>query len=758
MDQAATSLQWVSLSPLPRALLAVVVAALLVAAVVASVGVWKEAVPWRRRALVGLRLLAALCAAFFLLEPGWREVQIARSGATLAVVVDRSASMAFPLAKGQGTRATAVADALERLGGELAHTPRATVELYGASPELSPVSLQALRDQPPTGSRTDLLASLGAVRAASSVVRPLAGVLLLSDGADHAALAQGFEGATRASLEALKVPVTTVAVGEEALQDLSLEAVRVDDFAFVRSTVALEVDLRARGFKGETVSVVLRREGQVVATQVVKVAGDDALVPVRFSFTPDQTGRFVYSVSTPVLPEEAVLDNNERSFTLKVIRDRMRVLLVSGRPTWDERFLRGLLRQDANVELISFYILRNGPDQTGVWSEERELSLIPFPTEEIFRTKLDTFDVVVLLNFGYTEPQLSLQGYEPDLKRYVMNGGALVVVGGDRSFSESPRPFVELADVIPLQASGPADLKPFAARLTPEGKRHPVTALGGGAAAEAMWAALPPLQGLNLTRATPGATVLLEHPFLTANGAAVPVVALAEFGRGRTLAVATDSAWVWAFTSHDKGAPTRVYERFWASALRWLVRDPDLTTLQLTADPSTVEPGQPVALNVVARKSDYQPAGQAEVSLRFTHVDGRAPDQERTVTTGDDGTARVELPSLAPGAWKVTGRASKDGKPLGEATEALAVRASGPERADAHVGTALLAELARVTGGKALTLGELRSLDQLPLLEPPLVEVGRSKDQPVWDRWHWLLALVLVMGAEWALRRRFGYV
>ena len=95
--------------------------------------------------------------------------------------------------------------------------------------------------------------------------------------------------------------------------------------------------------------MVLRREGQVVASKTVRLSSDDDAQTVAFTFTPDQTGRFVYTVGVPVFPDEAVTENNSRSFVLKVIRDRVRVLLVVGRPSWDERFLRGLLKQDANA-------------------------------------------------------------------------------------------------------------------------------------------------------------------------------------------------------------------------------------------------------------------------------------------------------------------------------------------------------------------------------------------------------------------------
>ena len=159
-----------------------------------------------------------------------------------------------------------------------------------------------------------------------------------------------------------------------------MERVAVDDFAFVRNTVTIEVTLRARGFSDEEVRLVLRREGAVVASATVRLgAAGTATVPL--SFAPDETGTFVFTVAAPVFPGEAVAENNARSFVLRVIRDRVRVLLVAGRPSWDVRFLRGLLKRDPNVDLVSFFILRSNADDAG---PQQDLSLIPFPVAEIF--------------------------------------------------------------------------------------------------------------------------------------------------------------------------------------------------------------------------------------------------------------------------------------------------------------------------------------------------------------------------------------
>ncbi len=762
MDSAQQTWKLVSLSPLPAWVLVILCAALVAGVVLACLGLYREPDRRRRALLWGLRILAGFCALFFLLEPALRNLQVARARNRVAVLVDRSASMGFPVEPNGPTRSSQVADALDAFAPQFeAMKDRYAFDVFGFDPELAPVSAESVRNTPPRAGRTDLLAALRALKAgdSSSSSRKLAGVIVLSDGADNVDLASGLSARTRASLEELAVPVSTFLVGQEGLKDIAIEQIKVDDFAFVRNSVTAEVELKGHGYKGENVSVVLSREGRTVATQQVRFAKNEDTQTVSFTFTPDQTGRFVYTVSTPVFPDEAVVENNTRSFALKVIRDRMRVLLVSGRPSWDERFLRGLLKQDPNVELISFYILRNSGDNANTSNDERELSLIPFPMEEIFREKLDTFDVVVFLNFGYTEPGLSIATYERDLKNYISKGGALAVVGGDRSFGDSRFSFTMLAEALPVESAGPSDGQTFKARLTPDGQRHPVTALGtGSGSAESAWASLPAIPGLNLTRAKPGAVVLLDHPYANVAGQSAPVLALWEFGRGRTMTLMTDASWYWAFTSHVGGAPSRHYERFWGNALRWLVRDPDLTTLQVQADPPSVEPGRPVGVGIVARLPDYQPAAGADVTVELVSADDGRLVGTQQVVAGADGSARVEFPPPPPGAYLLRSTATKNGKSLGTGQDALAVRAVGSELADAHVGAALMAEIAKATGGKSFTLPSDTSLASVPLLEPPLVEVGRSKDQPLWDRWYWLLTLVMIVGLEWALRRRFGYI
>jgi uncharacterized membrane protein len=461
-----------------------------------------------------------------------------------------------------------------------------------------------------------------------------------------------------------------------------------------------------------------------------------------------------------VFPGEAVAENNSRSFVLRVIRDRMRVLLVAGHPSWDERFLRGLLKQDPNVDLVSFFILRSNSDDPG---PQEDLSLIPFPVAEIFGEQLRTFDAVIFLNFAYGPYRsLEIDRFLPNLRDYVRNGGAFAMVGGDQSFGEGRYGGTALAEVLPVapvDGTGPNDSE-VRPRLTGEGRRHPVTSLAAGEGPnEAAWAALPALDGLNLTRALPpgsGSAVLLEAPGVVVDGRAAPLVAVREVGQGRTLAVTTDSAWHWGFVAAESGAGIRAYQRFWSSAMRWLVRDPELTPLQVEPDAPATDPGAAVGLSITARGPDYGPASGRRVSAELVAEDGRTVARGEAVS-GSDGAARIELVPPGPGAYKVVARSEgvPDGAPE-VATTAVAVRGAGPEDADAAPRPELLSAMAGATGGgfSALPGG---GLPDLKLADPEVVEIGRRKDVPIWDR-GWLLGLLaLTLGGEWILRRRWGY-
>jgi len=747
--------EWLSLSPLPTW---VWWGAVLACGVSLGAGYWglrRERNALMRRLLLGLRWAAAGLLLLFLLEPGQRSRTLAHLPGRIAVLVDQTASMQLPSRPGGETRMAEAVKVVRRLLEPSGERPE-SIELFGFGESLTPVNLASLEEETPKAEHTDLLGGLRALSQAAQGSKPLVGVVLVSDGADNTRLRHGMNAQAAEFLKGLQIPVSTVLVGEENLKDIAVERIQSDGFAFIRSKLQVDAGIRVRGFRGKKLSVALKSEGQLIASKEIQAELEDEVQTVSFEMTPDRTGRFVYTIAAEVFPEEVLVDNNERSFSLKVIRDRIRVLLVSGRPSWEERFLRGLLKEDSNIELVSFYILRNHDDATEVSNEGEEMSLIPFPMREIFDEQLASFDVVIFQNFGYTEPQLMVSLYEGNLERYLFKGGAFLLMGGDRSLGESRQGFQELARALPIEAAGRAEIHPFSPQPTAEGLRHPITALGkDGEETKRLWAQLPPLQGMNRTRAKKAATVLLEHPTLSMGAPKLPVFALWEYGRGRIAALMVDSTWHWAFTAHSTGAPSHIYERFFKNTLRWLTRDPDLTPLLIAADAPRFSTGKGVGASLKTRTADYAAAPHTRLSLELTSLEKQQRVQMLELETDAEGHAHVEFNGLEKGAYKLLARSLSSAEQ--ESQDAFFIEPLGEERSSARVSSSLLKSMAESTQGRFFKSHAV-SLKELPLNQPAPIEIDRSKDEPKWDKWYFFVLFLVCCILEWALRRRLGYV
>lgn len=744
----------VLLSPWPGWVVALAIVAAVLGVAFAAVGLRKERRPLRRWGLLALRTCSMVLALFLLLEPGVRYLQTATVKGRLAILLDGSASMELPATPGQAPRASEAVAFLQAVEPSLsALEDRYSLEFYRFGTELTPIR----RGEGGEGrgeEGTDLLGALQSIPKGSGG-RRLAGALVVSDGADNASLSRGLGSREREALRALGHPVSAVAVAAGKVRDLAIESLRVEDFAFVRNTVELEVALAATEMGNIEVPVVLKKEGQVVAQRSARIVPGESRTSVTLSFVPDQIGEFVFTVSVPVYEGEATAANNTESFVLKVIRDRVRTLHVVGRPSWDQRYLRTLLRNDPNVDLVSFYILRTQQDQPK--ATENELSLIPFPVDEIFEKQLWSFDLVVFQNFNYRPYRMDR--YLPNIRKYVEDGGAFVMIGGESSFGEGGYDESPIGDILPVRGAGAApNENPFAPRLTEAGMRHPITQLGrGGEANQSAWSRLPPIPGINVTAPNPGAQVLLDHPHVLAAGQNAPLLAVREVGRGRTLALTTDASWYWSLVASREGSgSSRAYEKFWSNAIRWLVRDPELTQVRVQAVQRTVDPETPVAAHVTVRRQDYAPAEGAAIEARLVEAESGKVLESRAVVSGQDGIARVEFPPPGIGPFRIVAEARDGGTLLGTGQDVVAVRAASLERSDIRPKPELLREVAEVTGG-GFVASASRKLPELSLREPEVVEVGRSEDRPIWDRLWPLLALAGCLGAEWILRRRWGY-
>lgn len=702
----------------------------------------------RRWALAGLRALAAAIVVALLLMPALELRAVSKVRARVALLVDGSRSMSLATPAGVTRR-----EAVEQHLASEAPTFERLAETAVLEPAIFGEKLRTVEALPsplPTDDRrSDLARALGDVAFQASG-RELGAIILYSDGADTEGLT--VERATELGKNA-KVPIYAVGFASEtAVADLAVRRVLGDDFAFLHNAVTLDVELEARGLDLSSTPVLLKKDGAVVAS---KEATFDARgrATVSFEFKPTRIGRTSYEVSVPVVPGEAVTANNTRAFVLKVIRDRLRVLQVAGRPSWDERFLRELLKRNPNVDLISFFILRSTTDLQK--ASQEELALIPFPVNELFTKELGSFDIVIYQNFGYRPYRM--EPYLANIADYVLRGGSFLMIGGGEAFEDGFYANTPVGEILPVRLGGAGSWDPseYRPRLTAEGRRHPITLIGeAGEPPESVYQRLPPLTGANQSLGlAPGAQALLTHPSLPGNP---PVVALREVGEGRTMSVTTDSTWFWRFLAVGEGSAGREYERFWGSALRWLIRDPELARVRLSAERSVSPLGEPVRADAKVLGPDYRGLGQAKVTAELFAADKRnqPPVVSKVVTTGPDGNAPIELGELPAGAYVLRATAQSGLERVGVAEEPLIVEAADLELASPFPRADVLRALAEASGGRFVDVGE--RLGDIEVRDSRRVEVDRTRLIPLWDKGFALVALVAVLGAEWWLRRRSG--
>ncbi len=718
---------------------------------------------WLLLLLRAAGIFACLATA---LQPTLEQRQVVRVPNHVAVVVDTSRSMDVRPPDGGPSRAERAARLLARAAPQLAAWERDGhgVDLYSFGEALAPATMTSLAAAP-AGDATRTGEALGDLRARYAG-RDLGAVVIISDGVDTGRIGEGpLDAQTRSDVEALGAPVHTIGVGEKSLRDLSVAAVLADDFAFVRTPVTLEAVIRQTGLADRQIDVTLTRDGRPVATRGVVLRDAHSEQKVSFDWVPDQPGTFVFRIATPVLGGEALATNNEQTFTVKVIRDRVRVLHLCGRPSWDQRFLRAMLRRDPNVDLVSFFILRTETDEQP-WNQ-RELSLIPFPTYEIFEEQLRSFDLVIFQNFNFAP--YGVEPFLPGVRDYVESGGAIAMIGGDLSFASGGYGLTPLNDVLavelpptPPALNGVPDrdvtTDTFKPRLTPEGQTHPVTSLLlDPHENEARWGKLPALEGINrVPRARAGATTLLVHPTLKGpDGKPAPVLVAANAGKGRSLALLTDTAWHWGLPAAGEGDDGRAFQRFWENAIRWLVRDPALTLLRIELDRVEVRRGQSAVARVRAMHGDYSPAANVDVTLALVAADA-APNAKplRTLagTTNGDGETQIDLGVLPPGAYHVKGHATVDGHDVAE-DKTFVVRAEGRELDDVAARDNVLRELAAAGHGDY----RFEDFGHPAVRAPREVRVGNHRTVELWSSPLLLVVGIALLSLEWFLRRRAGH-
>ncbi|MDE1149660.1 MAG: hypothetical protein PW843_24175 [Azospirillaceae bacterium] len=487
--------------------------------------------------------------------------------------------------------------------------------------------------------------------------RRLAGAILLTDGQVH-------DVPEKPESLADLGPVHTLLTGEHGEGDRRLVLVRGPSYGIVGKTVTATVrveDLPAAKASAAGALLTIRQDGEP-DRQVPVPVGED----VPLTITVDHGGPNLLELSVDAGPAELSMANNRTAFIVNGVRDRLRVLLVSGEPHAGERTWRDLLKADPAVDLVHFTILRSQEksDSTPI----RELSLIQFPIRELFEVKLHDFDLVIFDR--YRQRNILPMGYLANIADYVRNGGAFLEASGPAYATPLSLYRTPLGEILPGEPTGQVMEQPFVPTLTDAGRRHPVTAGldgdvdGGKAGGKAPWGRwfrqidITPRQG----------TVVMTG----ANDR--PLVVLDRVGKGRVAQIASDHMWLWSRGFEGGGPAAELLRRL----AHWLMKEPALEEQDLKAHVD--------GDRLVVERRSLQPDSDP--------VEVRSPsDAVTTLPLADspDGVARGSLPATEPGLWRV-----KDG----ERTALAVVGAlNPPELADMRTTPDRLAPLAKATGG-----------------------------------------------------------
>ena len=684
-------------------------------------------------------LLAAACVALAAVRPVVVEAQANLVGPRIVVLADQSRRMKLPYES--TTRLERAGEAVRRVVDHFANA-RSSVMGFSDGP-LEPLSLGSDAKLASRGSRSDLSAAIRELAGAAGE-RPRA-VVVVSDGRFSRPLGDLEDPALREAVGALGVPVHTVSVAEETPNDASIRGVRAAGVAVAHQPLAVTVEVGCAGeLDCARIPVRIRelRDGVAPAELATGVAEiKDGVGTVELEITLDRAGGRVLEISLEAPSGDQIPENDTRHMTFVVARDRIRLLHLAGRPTYDVRALRRWLKSDESVDVVAFFILRDSDgDEPGAPSFE--LALIHFPVDELFTEHLRSFDAVILQDIDAVRYRLT--GYLARLAAYVELGGGLIMVGGPSSFAGGNYAGTPLDSILPVeqpQDDKPFDSKAFVPRYTEAGRAAEVTR----PIRELLGEQLPEMVGTNfLGQARPGAIVLWEHPELQAAGKNMPVLALGEAGDGRTIALSVDSTHRLAFSPMAATVAGRAYGAVWDGLLGWLMRDPRYEAARVEVVGECIEGEADTTLRVTRL-----PGMQGALELSLAPLTQAASEPIVRLIPGDSvEPVEIRVPGLKAGGYTAKAR-------IGEAPPSrhdFACERGGVAWADSRPDRPRLDAIARVTGGTSVGLD---GIDELPMPDATRVAAQREV-APVAPPWVWTLAATVLLGIHWVARRNSG--
>ena len=541
---------------------------------------------WLRRRGSWLRLLGFALVLLALGDPSLVSEERNPLKDVVAVVLDRSASQSIGERKAQTDAARAeIEKAMEQLGSiELRIVDGGAVDTGQDGTRLFNALSNALSDVPP---------------------ERVGGAILVTDGVVHD---------VPASAESLgfRAPLHVFVTGRDGERDRRIELVEAPRFGIVGKDQMISVRVIDTGAAAVPVNVAVRRDGVDLAT-LRSLPGQVLRVPVRI----DHGGPNVIELEVAPLNDELTLLNNKAVVTVEGVRDKLKVLLVSGEPHAGERTWRNLLKSDANVDLVHFTILRPPEKQDG--TPISELSLIAFPTADLFGRRIKDFDLIIFDR--YSSQTVLPPVYFENIVRYVREGGALLMATGPDYSGREGLYFSPIGKIAPARPQGNLIERAFRAEITDEGKKHPVTRnLPGSDQSPPAWSEWFRQVASERMR---GVSVM--------SGAdKMPLLLLSREEKGRVGLLLSDQIWLWARGFQGGGPHLDLMRRL----AHWLMKEPELEEEALRATAR----GREMSITRQSLKDETPPVTVTSPTgkVQIVKLEGQEPGLSRAQLSVDE--------------------------------------------------------------------------------------------------------------------------
>jgi uncharacterized membrane protein len=741
-------------------LVAAVAAALL--AIVALVGPGRERMPLRRRLTLALiRCGIILLIVLGMLRPTLVYTETHKEKATLVLLIDQSRSMLVRDSLNNKSRWESLLATLEDSAPALRNLGRDfEIKAYTFDAETHPVEVKdgklVLPDSP-SGQQTAIGAALDDVLNQENGKR-LLGIVLLSDGRQQAIAPRDASAQDLAAkLRHQSYPVFPVVFGQSrglgGVQDVAVVDFPPPAAVFVNTEMAIHGEIKVNGYVNQSIPVrVLMEtpEGKMkeIDKEEITATFDGQLLPVDFTCAPETPGEFKLTLKADAQPGELVTTNNEQSSFVQVLKGGLHVLYIEGDLRVEQKFLRRSLDASRDIKVDSIRI------------DPRHLRETK-PADLLERFKPGKYDVYILGDVDST-------AFEPaeleQLKDTVDKGKGLIMLGGFHTYGPGGYFNTPLADVLPvvmdrlerqrldepvrddMHLPGPLHMAP-----TPHSRGHFALTLAAGERANAAaWARLPPLEGANrFTEVKPGAVILAE-----ADGKEDrPLLVSQEFGGGRVIAFAGDSTWRWCMRGFASA-----HKRFWRQIVLWLARKDQMAqgNVWVRLDNTRFFPGNRVEFTAGAQSPQNEPIADAEFKARIIKPDNKPSDA--VMIRQDEQAAGSFRETQLPGDYTVEVAATRQRELLGTARARFIVSQQDLELDNASSDLDSMKGVATSSGGEVIGPERLPKWLAELTKKTDYLDVKQETKKTLWDRWSLFFSVVLLLTAEWYLRKRWGLV